>query len=328
MWYGAVVWLRNRLFDRGILPSTSSSIPSIGVGNLSAGGTGKTPHVEFLIRGFSHLNTVVLSRGYGRKSKGFLLDNGTHSPSLLGDEPAMISRKHPSVRVAVAEKRVEGMAQIARLSPPPQLVILDDVFQHRYFTPSTYVLLTEYSALFSRDYILPWGNLREGRSGALRAEHIIVTKCPRELTTSQAESIKAQIAKGNQKVFFSTMEYGTPYSLFDSGRFPNEKKVAVLTAIAHPGPFVEQIREMGHEVIHCKFADHHNFSSREIRSLLSMLSSQGIHTLFTTEKDAERLRMWHSSLKEVNIQVLPIKVSILFHQEEALLSSLSAPLGD
>ena len=189
MWYAVGVAVRDFLYAIGVKRQTIPHITTIGVGNLSTGGTGKTPHVEYLLRLLADkYTTAMLSRGYKRKSKGFQLDDGSHNPTILGDEPAMIAAKFPNVQVAVCEKRVEG---VKRLMESSQLIVMDDVFQHRAIKPSINILLTEYHHPYFNDHILPYGDLREFRSGHYRASIIIVTKCPALLNPVEKHNIIA-----------------------------------------------------------------------------------------------------------------------------------------
>jgi tetraacyldisaccharide 4'-kinase len=328
-WYAVGVRFRNLFYALGIKKQEAPHITTIGVGNLSTGGTGKTPHVEYLLRLLADkYPTAMLSRGYKRKSKGYVLDDGSHDPLLLGDEPAMMARKFPQVQVAVCEKRVEGVRRL--MAPPavntetlespeiparPQLIILDDVFQHRAIKPSINILLTEYGHPYYNDHILPYGNLREFRKARFRANIVIVTKCPAVLNPVEKHNILHDLRLQNyQKVFFSYLKYGTLQTLdgkpvdIDLRRVDN---ILCVTGIAHPEPMLAELRRHT-KVQHLSFADHHDFSSGDIARIKETFAalSGSNNLIVTTEKDAIRL---HGLTDGLPVHVLPIEVAI--HKE-------------
>ena len=335
MWYAVGVRFRNFFYALGIKKQEAPHITTIGVGNLSTGGTGKTPHVEYLLRLLADkYPTAMLSRGYKRKTKGFVLDDGSHDPVQLGDEPAMIARKFPQVQVAVCEKRVEGVKRLIEkpetpdnqdnpetLEIPehpeqsPQLIILDDVFQHRAIKPSINILLTEYSHPYFKDHILPYGNLREFKKARFRANIVIVTKCPAMLNPVERHNIVHDLRLQNyQKVFFSYLKYGAMQTLdgkpvqVDLRRVDN---VLCITGIAHPGPMLAELRRST-KVQHLAFADHHDFTSRDIvriKEAFAALSGNN-NIIVTTEKDAMRLR---GKTEGLPVYILPVEVA--FHKE-------------
>jgi tetraacyldisaccharide 4'-kinase len=312
----------------GIKKQEAPHITTIGVGNLSTGGSGKTPHVEYLLRLLADkYPTAMLSRGYKRKSKGFILDDGSHDATLLGDEPAMLARKFPHVQVAVCEKRVEGVKRLMTMPDPsddsdesnkkntPQLIILDDVFQHRAIKPSINILLTEYHHPYFDDHILPYGDLREFKSARFRAGIVIVTKCPEKLNPMEKHNILHDLRlKNYQQIFFSYFKYGDLQTLdghtvqTDLRRMDN---ILAVTGIAHPEPMLAELRRYT-RVQHLSFADHHDFTSRDIEHIRDAFAAlPGANkTIITTEKDAMRLRGLVDGLP---IHVLPITVA--FHKE-------------
>lgn len=329
MWYAVGVAVRNILFALGIKRQQAPHITTIGVGNLATGGTGKTPHVEYLLDLLSEkYSTAVLSRGYRRKSKGFLLDDGSHDATLLGDEPAMIARKYPNVQVAVCEKRVEGVRHLmaqerieqqgdeeVHISTAPQLIVLDDVFQHRQIKPNINILLTEYRHPYFRDHILPYGNLREFRSARRHAGIVIVTKCPARLNPVDKHNIIHDLKLQNyQKVFFSYLQYEALRTLdghsadIDLRRL---EQVLVVTGIAHPEPMLEEVRRSC-KAQHLAFADHHEYTSHDISRIRAAFDA--LHAtrkiIITTEKDAMRLL---GRTGDLPVYVLPVKVA--FHKE-------------
>lgn len=338
MWYAVGVAVRNFLFAIGIKRQQAPHITTIGVGNLAVGGTGKTPHVEYLLDLLANrYRTAMLSRGYKRRSKGFVLDDGSHDTALLGDEPAMIARKYPHVQVAVCEKRVEGVQRLMALSTPPeptdtaeadapaapsepvpeplQLIILDDVYQHRQIKPNINILLTEYHHPYYSDHILPYGNLREFRSARRHAGIVIVTKSPARLNPIDKHNIIHDLKLQNyQKVFFSYLQYGDLQTL--DGRpadidLRRLEQVLVVTGIAHPAPMLEEIRRSC-KAQHMAFADHHHYTPRDIARIGDTFSAMPAQrkVIVTTEKDAARLRGLTADLP---VYVLPVRVA--FHQD-------------
>ena len=345
MWYAVGVAVRNFFYAMGLRKQEAPHITTIGVGNLCTGGSGKTPHVEYLLRLLSgKYPTAMLSRGYRRKSKGFVADDGSHDATLLGDEPAMIAAKFPQVRVAVCEKRVEGVRRLMEVpkppegldnpenpgnpeSPedpevpemqPPQLIVLDDVYQHRHIKPNINILLTEFRHPYFRDRILPYGDLREFRSARNRASIVIVTKCPATLNPVDKHNFIADLKLQNyQKVFFSYLKYGPLRALDGSPADIDLRKldgVLVLTGIAHPEPMVEELHRSC-KVQHMTFADHHNYTKRDmarVREAFEAIRGER-KIIITTEKDAMRL---HGLTGDMPVYVLPVEVA--FHKEKDL----------
>ena len=334
MWYAVGVRFRNLFYALGIKKQEAPHITTIGVGNLSTGGSGKTPHVEYLLRLLAdRYPTAMLSRGYKRKSKGYLLDDGSHDPALLGDEPAMIARKFPQVQVAVCEKRVEGVRRLmtapenldnpenseSQKSPEtpstPQLIILDDVFQHRAIKPSINILLTEYSHPYFNDHILPYGDLREFKKARFRANIVIVTKCPAKLNPIEKHNILRELKLQNyQRIFFSYLKYGDLQTLGGSNVSVDLRRadnILCITGIAHPEPLLAELRQYT-KVQHLPFADHHDFTSGDIARIKETFATlPGSNNLIiTTEKDAIRLR---GKIDSLPVYILPVTVA--FHKE-------------
>jgi tetraacyldisaccharide 4'-kinase len=329
MWYAVGVAVRNFFYSIGLKKQEAPHITTIGVGNLCTGGSGKTPHVEYLLRLLAdNYPTAVLSRGYKRKSKGYIVDDGSHNPDLLGDEPAMIAGKFPQVRVAVCEKRIEGVHKLmaqerveqqgeeeVHISTAPDVIVLDDVFQHRRIKPSINILLTEYRHPYYKDRILPYGNLREFRTARYRATMVVVTKCPSQLNPVEKHNIIHDLRLQNyQKVFFSYFKYG-PLQTLDGRAAHIDLRhmdcVLAVTGIAHYEPMVEELKKSC-KVQHLAYADHHAYSKRDMAHIREVFESmQGSRkTIVTTEKDAVRLRGMTDGLP---IHVLPIEVA--FHKE-------------
>ncbi|MDF0715553.1 tetraacyldisaccharide 4'-kinase [Muricauda sp. 334s03] len=286
--YALVVYVRNFLFDIGVFSSKSYQTPTICVGNLSVGGTGKTPMTEYLLRILSDRDVAVLSRGYKRKSKGFYLANAKSTVLELGDEPYQIHQKFPEVAVAVDADRRKGIEKLESLIKP-DVIVLDDAFQHRKVKPSFSILLTTYRNLYVDDWYLPTGSLRDAKKEAKRADLIIVTKCPKELLEDEKHAITAKLKpRKHQKVLFASLRYHD--CVTDGGEEKiqlsqlKNKQVALVTGIASPEPLVEHLKTVGVDFEHFEFGDHHHFTHKEIEQF------QGYEMVLTTEKDFVRLK--------------------------------------
>lgn len=298
--YGAVAAFRRWMYRCGLRKAYQAPVPTIGVGNLSVGGTGKTPHVEYLIRLLSNQYKIAtLSRGYKRKTKGFVLANDIDpqqlSAEMIGDEPLQFYTKFPHIKVAVDEKRKDGIQQLLQRFPDLQYIILDDCYQHLQVKPDLNILITEYQTPYAKDYPLPAGRLREFRSAARYADIVIVSKCPADMTEAQCSEM-AQLLKlqDYQQLFFTTMHYGELVALNECGKqhqLTPQTEVVVLTAIAHPEPMVKYLSEKFKIIHHYHFADHHYFSTEEIAEIQKTFFSDKNQKriLVTTEKDSMRL---------------------------------------
>lgn len=328
--YGMGVRFRNMLFDTGILESRSFPIPVISVGNITVGGAGKTPHVEYLIRLLCETKRVsVLSRGYKRRTKGYLLASSSSTSLELGDEPYQMYLKYGrQVHVAVSANRCEG---IERLCSDPEtkdtdVILLDDAFQHRYVKPGVNILLVDYHRLIVYDKLLPAGRLREPKDGKRRADIVIVTKCPPDLRPMDFRVItKALNLYPYQKLFFTTIEYGDLIPLFSNSRslalseITSDYEVLVLSGIASPQHLLCDIQKHTENVIPMAFRDHHLFTPKDIARInntFDSLSSKRI--IITTEKDAARLVGLDGLSDDVrnHIYALPIKTTFLLEQQE------------
>lgn len=285
--YALVVQLRNFLYDKGILESKAYDFPVICVGNLSVGGTGKTPMVEYLIRLLGNRYRIaVLSRGYRRGSKGFVLAKENTTVGELGDEPYQIHRKFPGIPVAVDADRQEGIALLHR-EISPEVLLLDDAFQHRKVRPGFSILLTSYTKPYCDDWYLPTGDLRDSKGAADRANAIVVTKCPEVLSeSSRTRLVESLVPLPGQPVFFSTLEYD-PMVMGRQDSLPLKafqgRKVTLVTGIADPAPLLAHLGKNGVAVDHLEFGDHHRFTENEIRKL------EAKECILTTEKDYARL---------------------------------------
>ncbi len=312
--YGSILKLRNILFDKKIIRSHIIPWPSIGVGNLSVGGTGKSVVISYLMELFyERIKTGVLSRGYKRNTKGVVVAHENCSAAILGDEPFQFFKRFPKNVVVVAEKRQKGIDALLDQKIDIDLLLLDDVFQHRYVTPSLMILTMSYQAPFYNDYPLPMGRLREFQSGKKRADTILVTKCPRTLDENQKEQIRKRIDPHPlQKVYFTTVKYSKTIHN-SSGQLLLSTLTApflLVTGVAQPEPLVSHLKELNLVFEHCSFSDHHAFTELEIEKL-KVKKKQGI--VLTTEKDFYRLLLkWESE----DMYYLPIQLDFIFHHEE------------
>lgn len=308
--YGVITYLRNKLFDCGIIEQKSHSVKIISVGNIRVGGTGKTPFVEYLIKALSpYFNLAILSRGYGRKTKGFIHLQPHHSASEVGDEPLLIYKRNPNTLVAVCEERNKGVENILKNSPKTNLIILDDAYQHRYINRDINILLTEYNRPFFKDRVIPYGRLREYRKGYKRASYIVVTKCP-PLSEKQKQDFVLKLKPlPYQKIFFSNIVYKPPYHIKNKEKQINlsDYKVLLLTGIANNQHIVEYLNSITQVVDTITFSDHHNFTEKDkiqIKNRYNKFSASNT-ILLTTEKDAMRLQNF-----EADIYVLPIDIEV------------------
>lgn len=310
--YGSIMQLRNGLYDHGILTSKQFDVPVIGVGNLSMGGTGKSPMVEYLVNLLkAEHKLATLSRGYRRKTNGYILLTGQESAIEVGDEPLQFKNKFREVLVAVDESRRKGIENLLQENNPPEVVVLDDAFQHRKVKAGLYILLTSYTNLYRNDMVLPAGNLREPVAGAKRANIIVVTKCPAELSVSEQEEIKRKIKpQVGQEVYFSSIAYSQ--EIFSRNTTLPLKELqkshfTLVTGIAKPEPLVNYLEGQGLSFEHKAYKDHHNFTEEELKAL------QHEELILTTEKDYMRLK---NEISREKIFYLPIKINFLNKGEE------------
>lgn len=316
--YNTVTLIRNFFFDKGIFKEMPFTTPIIVVGNLSVGGTGKTPQIEYLIRLLKdRFKVAVLSRGYKRKTKGYVFLNDNHSALDVGDEPLQYFKKFSNIDVAVDGNRVEGATNLIT-NNSPEVILLDDAYQHRKIKGSFYILLTKYNDLFLDDFLLPTGNLRESRRGAKRADVIIVTKCPSDLSREKQNKIANRFRKYNKKVFFTRIAYGSIQSNQKQYKINQIKhnKVLLITGIAKPKPLLSYLMDNDVDFKHLQFADHHNFSEKEIiyinKEFEGLASIKKI--ILTTEKDYVRLKDVIPHLYYIEIKSLFLNNNDAFSQ--------------
>lgn len=293
--YGCIVFIRNKCYDWGIFQSLEIPIKSICVGNLSVGGTGKTPHVDYLIQHFLETNTqlAVLSRGYGRKSSGVLISTSSSTSNEIGDEPLQYKQRYlDQIEVVVAEKRALGVQVIEEKLPQTELIILDDAFQHRAVKAGFSILITPFDDLFSNDFMLPTGNLREWQSGKNRADLIVVSKCPQHVSPEKKLQISTDLKFPNERVFFSSLEYTDLVSFGTSTQHPIEH-VLLVTGIGNPSPLLEFWKTKC-TVEHLAFPDHHNFTASDIKAIHEKFGTfaNDNKIIVTTEKDYMRLQQF------------------------------------
>ena len=327
--YGIGVKLRNWCFEAGILKSRSFDVPVISVGNITVGGTGKTPHVEYLIELLQQkFHVAVLSRGYKRKSKGFIKADANSSVHDIGDEPFQMKQKYPGITVAVDKDRCHGIDLLTSNDKHLDAILLDDAFQHRYVKPGINILLVDYHRLIIYDKLLPAGRLREPLSGKNRADIVIVTKCPKELKPMEYRVItKAMDLYPYQQLYFTTIDYGTLRPLFKEQKGHNELReledlkrfnVLLLTGIASPKQMVHDLSPLAADLHPLTFGDHHNFTRDDAQTIhdeFTVLPSPKV--IITTEKDATRLMAMKDLSDEIkkNLYVLPIEVKFMLEQE-------------
>lgn len=329
--YGIGVYLRNKLFDWGCLRSKSFDVPVICVGNLAVGGTGKTPHTEYLIKLLQRagVNVATLSRGYKRKSKGYVLADAKSSVRQIGDEPYQIKTKFPNIRVAVDEDRRHGIEQLLKLEKPAvEAVLLDDAFQHRSVKAGLNILLTDFHRLLCDDALLPAGRLREPASGKNRAQIVIVTKCPDDIKPIDINIITKRLELyPYQKLFFSRFRYGMLKPLFPEktnsrkvlSSLMGDEHVLLVTGIASPASLVKEAESFTSHVKLLAFPDHHDFTPKDLQLIKTqfMQLEEWKRLIITTEKDAARLSN-HPALDEAlkpHIYVLPIEIEFLQDQQ-------------
>lgn len=302
--YGLVVSIRNLMFDAGALKSKTFPLPVICVGNITVGGTGKTPHTEYLIRMLSEKHQVaVLSRGYKRQSEGYVLATPTTPMTDIGDEPYQMKHKFPQIHMAVDKDRCHGIAELMKkeVQPPTDVVILDDAYQHRYVKAGLNILLMDYHRLIYLDKLLPAGRLRESSSGTKRADIVIVTKCPRDITPIERKGIERSLNIENwQKIFFSTYTY--PDNMKGIGSNP-----LLVTGIASPEQMIYDLQKIVPEFDVMSFPDHHHFTENDINNIRTRAAGR---TILTTEKDSTRLHGLE------NVKVIPIEVEFIDGKEE------------
>ncbi len=327
--YGAVTGIRNFMYNTGVLRSFKFRIPVICVGNITVGGTGKTPHTEYLVEHLkSRYRVATLSRGYMRNSRGFRIADSSSSVADLGDEPLQIFRKHPDITIAVDRDRVHGVRKLIKSPVGVEVIILDDGFQHRRLTPGYSILLTDYNRLMMNDHLLPYGDLRESRLAMYRADIILVTKSPVDLQPIQRRLIAKEMDKAAyQNIYFTCFRYQEPLPVFKhtvtenkEGEIDNADSfgIVLVTGIANPDPLKEYLENQYDEVVHIRYRDHHKYTEKDLLKISEALHNLSSETkcVFTTEKDAVRLAEFTNIAEPLRSSLYYIPVGIEFLNDD------------
>ena len=323
--YGLGVSVRNRLFNLGILESHEFDIPIICVGNITVGGTGKTPHTEALINVLKNdYRVACLSRGYKRKTSGFVLATETSTASEIGDEPMQIKNKFPDITVAVDANRVRGIKKLMQLPEKPDVIVLDDGFQHRYVKADINILLIDYNRPIYEDHLLPLGRLREKASAKDRANYVIVTKCPPNISPIEKRIILKHLnLMAYQQLLFTTMKYGdiTPLDKTSRCSITPDSAILCVTGIAQPAPYIEYLEKLTKQIHQIAFPDHHNYRDGDIHRIIQDYDkiSNPNKYIFTTEKDAVRLALSNipDEIRQ-RIFYVPIEPEFLTSQDQLI----------
>lgn len=327
--YGIITDVRNYLYNQGLFKSKSFEIPIINVGNITVGGTGKSPQVEYLIRLLQDsYNIATLSRGYGRKTKGFILADNTANAETIGDEPMQFYLKFSDkITVVVGENRVESIQQIIKQKPDTRVIILDDAFQHRAVKPSLNILLIDYNRPIDEDYPFPAGRLRERRHGAKRADMVVITKCSIDLNLEEKNSLKNRLIpylKEHTPVLFTKILYGKPIDCRStSGTLKENEAIVLISGIAKPKLLENYVRKNFKITSQLIFKDHHSYSEKDIDLILSNLSIT-TKAILMTEKDMVKFKPFlnHERLKDISLYYLPIKIGFLDESERLIFDNL------
>ena len=335
--YGIGVWLRNKLFDCGYYKERSFNLPVICVGNITVGGTGKTPHTEYLIKLLQkNYQVAVLSRGYKRTSKGFILALPETPVNMIGDEPYQMKQKFPQIHMAVDTDRCHGIEELCRKSITPQtdVVLLDDAYQHRYVKAGLNISLVDYHRLLCDDTLLPAGRMREPESGKNRAHIVIITKCPKNMKPMEYRVISKKMnLYAFQQLYFTTLQYGKLRPLCHAGKeysiqsIHKQVHILLVTGIASPERIIDELSTINEHIHPLTFSDHHDFSADDMRSISQKFQQlpEGKRMIITTEKDAVRI-INHPYLEDTlkpYIYILPIEVVFLQDQEETFNKKIS-----
>jgi len=327
--YGLITGIRNFMYNTGIISSVEFPVPVICVGNITVGGTGKTPHTEYITALLKeNFKVATLSRGYKRKTHDFRLASENSGVSDIGDEPMQIYRKFPDIVVAVDKNRVNGVKKILETNPQVEVIILDDAFQHRRITPGFSILLSDFERPLRSDHMLPYGNLRESKENMRRADIILITKSPENLSPIQRRIIVKELNKAPyQNLYFTSLSYLSPLPVFAgegaAETIPDLSRLAgsgvvLVTGIANPGPLKEHIMNLSTELIHLSFPDHYNFKEKDLVSISDAYNklTSPIKYLITTEKDAVRLREFVNIAEHLKQAFYYIPVGIFFLNDD------------
>jgi tetraacyldisaccharide 4'-kinase len=320
--YWTIIALRNWLFDKNILKTAEFGLPLINVGNLSVGGTGKSPMVEYLLVLLKdQFKVATLSRGYKRKTKGYALADDDTTALEIGDEPMQFHLKFPDVPVAVGEQRIEAIPQLLHDKPETQAIILDDAFQHRSIKAGLNILLTDYNNLFTRDFYLPTGDLRDLKSSYKRAEIIVVTKCKPDLSEEEKKKLVKEVAPlPHQHIFFTCIQYGSLYHIIHKNvtQLDEDTEVLLVSGIASPRPLKKWLEEYSSSYSLLQYADHHIFTIDDLNDIRKRFENieETKKIILTTEKDAVRLVKFRQAIEGLPVYVVPIRPHFLFKEED------------
>ena len=321
LFFNIIITIRNWLFDCKILTSTSHSTPIICIGNLSIGGSGKTPHTNYIINLLKgHYNVAVLSRGYGRTSKNIKYVKNTDKAKYVGDEPLLYKQKHPEITVVVEKDRNKGVRKIMRDFPDTDVILLDDGLQHRWINPGLKIVITQYQRPYFNDYLFPFGSLRENKSGAKRHDIIVVSKCPKEMDIQTKKKMKSSLDLcKHQSAFFSSIKY-SKLECMNSTKLLLEFKqfsITLVTGIADSSLIIKYLNNNQQRMVHLKFSDHHKYTLSDIHQILSTYNKDKSRKklILTTEKDATKLMEFKKQFENKNIYILPINITFKEQKE-------------
>lgn len=319
--YWLVIFLRNWLFDKELLRTATFGMPLITVGNLAVGGTGKSPLIEYLVALLhKRYKVATLSRGYRRRTRGYALATTRSTALEIGDEPLALHRKFPTIPVAVGEERLLAIPELLHDYPETEVILLDDAFQHRSIQAGCSILLTDYANLFTRDFYLPTGDLRDLKSRYKEATAIVVSKCPSNLSEKQRADLIEELAPvAGQPVFFTTLSYEAPYHLTtkETYSFTGYEEVLLVTGISNPRPLKQYIEERSATYLQLTYRDHHIFSIEDFKDIVREFEKLPAENrvIVTTEKDAVRLEKFNTEIAQLPLYVLPVAPRFLFDEQ-------------
>lgn len=319
--YWLVIFLRNWLFDKELLRTATFGMPLITVGNLAVGGTGKSPLIEYLVALLhKRYKVATLSRGYRRRTRGYALATTRSTALEIGDEPLALHRKFPTIPVAVGEERLLAIPELLHDHPETEVILLDDAFQHRSIQAGCSILLTDYANLFTRDFYLPTGDLRDLKSRYKEATAIVVSKCPANLSEKQRSDLIEELAPvTGQPVFFTTLSYEAPYHLTtkETYSFTGHEEVLLVTGISNPRPLKQYIEERSATYLQLTYRDHHIFSIEDFKDIVREFEKLPAENrvIVTTEKDAVRLEKFNTEIAQLPWYVLPVAPRFLFDEQ-------------
>jgi len=314
--YGSITGMRNLLFDYGIFKAKSHPIPIICIGNLSVGGTGKTPHTQYLLDLLkNNYKVAVLSRGYGRKTSSLQLVEINSNAIEIGDEPLQLKQNNPECLVVAEKNRNKGVQHILKHFPGTDVILLDDGYQHRWIKAGFNILITPFSSPYYKDYLMPVGKLREGKKGVSRANAVIFSKTPENTNPTLKKGMLEKLHLfSNQKAYFSVIEYHKFKCISNNTELEenNRYSITLVSGIANANPLIKYLKEKGHSVNHLKYSDHHNYTRNDIDTILAKYNAEKStkKLILTTEKDATKLKQFLPHFKDVNFYYIPIEVKI------------------